>query len=366
MVEQQRPARIEMPQAALLNADWYRRWWGQVCDTLGYGPRQTAHDILKTGTPARLYRYADSRAHGPAAVLVPAPIKSSGIWDLDPAISVVQRHLEQGVRVYLVAWPRTFPDAESFGLGDYVARMLHACIDTACRDTGDERVFLGAHSIGGTLAALFAARYPERVRGVVALGAPLHFGPDVGALGRFVTRFPDTESLVSGRIVPGALLGLLSAAASPRAFVVERVNDWLASLADAGRLRRHLLVERWALDETPMPRQLFRDLVERLYRRNGFARGELRIDGRCVTPADIRCPVVCVVGRHCDVTPPEAVLPVLEAFGTADREVLWYTDEPGVSIQHVGMLVGVNAHRDLWPRLLTWMRNRQTAVTASQ
>ncbi|WP_435103542.1 alpha/beta fold hydrolase [Arhodomonas sp. AD133] len=350
----------------LTGLDWYRRHWGQVCDILGLGPRETAHDILDTGTPARLYRYAASAARGPVVVLVPAPIKSPDIWDLDPEISVVRRHLEQGSRVCLVAWPRTFSDADAFGLGDYVAWMLGACIDTVCRDAGEERVFINAHSIGGTLAALYSARYPDRVKGLVVLASPLHFGPDIGALGRFVSRFPDTDALIGGNAIPGSLLNLLSATASPQAFIVQRTNDWLASLTDAGQLRRHLIVERWTLDETPMPRQLFLDLVERLYRRDGFARGEVRIDGQRVTPADVRCPVMCVVSRHCDITPPEAVLPVLEAFGTADREVLWYTDEPGVSLQHVGVLAGVNAHRHLWPHLLTWMRNRQASATAHQ
>ncbi|MBI3898529.1 MAG: hypothetical protein HY308_09565 [Gammaproteobacteria bacterium] len=45
-------------------------------------------------------------------------------------------------------------------------------------------------------------------------------------------------------------------------------------------------VRRWTLDETPMPRQLFEQVVDDLYRNNRFANGMLaigehRADPRC-------------------------------------------------------------------------------------
>jgi polyhydroxyalkanoate synthase len=35
--------------------------------------------------------------------------------------------------------------------------------------------------------------------------------------------------------------------------------------------------------------------------------------------------------------------------------VLWYEGDVGVALQHVGMLVGSNAHQALWPEILQWL-----------
>jgi polyhydroxyalkanoate synthase len=49
------------------------------------------------------------------------------------------------------------------------------------------------------------------------------------------------------------------------------------------------------------------------------------------------------------------VLPFHAAAGSAEKGLFWYEGDVGVSLQHVGMLVGRNAHRHLWPELAGWM-----------
>lgn len=333
--------------------DRYRRWLGDLCDVFGYGPESCPHWELATGTPALLYRYPSTADTGPVVVLVPAPIKSADIWDLAPSVSVVRRYLEAGLRTYLILWPRLTDDGGCLGLSDYAERMLLGCVDTVRSQTGVERVHLTGHSIGGLFAALFAARHPQRVGSLTLLGTPLHFGPQIGALGRLVSLLPDTRALIDdAQTVPGTLLNIVSAVASPQTFIVSRGMDYLASLADPERLRMHLLVERWTLDESAIPRRLFLDLVDRLYRQDAFAAGRLYLGGRAVTPGDIVAPVTCVADRGCEIAPPESVLPVLAQLGSQDCKLLWYLGDTGVSMQHVGMLIGRSAHRELWPQLL--------------
>ena len=314
---------------------------------------------VETDSPARLLRYRAVSASGPVVLLVPAPIKTADIWDMEPTSSVVRRHVSDGCRVYMLLWPRRVGATKELGLSDYAHTMLRAAMDAVRSDTGVERVFVTGHSLGGTMATLFAARNPEYVAGLTLLAAPLHFRPDIGALGRLVALNADTDPLTDGAThVPGSLLNTLTATASPDTFVLARAWDWLESLTDPGALRGHLLVERWTLRETPLPTRLFRELVDELYRADAFCRGQLQLAGRAVSPADVIAPAACVVDPRCDVVPPEAVLPALERFATEDREVLRYSGDIGVSLQHVGLLVGRNAHRQLWPQLLAWIRAR--------
>ena len=45
-------------------------------------------------------------------------------------------------------------------------------------------------------------------------------------------------------------------------------------------------------------------------------------------------------------------MPVHEAAVSEDKLLLEYGGDVGVALQHVGVLVGRSAHRDLWPQIL--------------
>jgi polyhydroxyalkanoate synthase len=121
--------------------------------------------------------------------------------------------------------------------------------------------FLIGHSLGGTLAAIHAALGPQSVKGLVLLSAPLCFQPGV-------SRFRDAivamapSSLDDTDVVQGSLLSQLSALASPETFVWSRLLDATLSSADALAWEVHARVERWALDEVPLPGKLVHQMLE--------------------------------------------------------------------------------------------------------
>jgi len=245
--------------------DQQRRWQGRLLDLLGFGPRQQPARAVLRQPGMQLNAYAEAAGAGPVVLLIPAPIKRAYLWDLAPGASVVERLLAGGVRPYLLHWEE--PDPQS-GLADYVARQLVDAVQAIRAETGETRIFLAGHSLGGLFAAVFAGLYPALVRGAVIIGAPLHFefGPQAGALGPAVARIVEGDQLESlpGNL-PGSLLSAASHSAAAAAFGEERQRDWLASLNDAAALATHQRVERWCLDELPLARALVIDLVRQLY-----------------------------------------------------------------------------------------------------
>jgi polyhydroxyalkanoate synthase len=155
--------------------------------------------------------------------------------------------------------------------------------------------------------------------------------------------------------VPGSYLNTLSVLASPKTFQLDRWLDWLSSMGDAEAAQTHLRVERWALDETPLPRRLFAEIAAWLYREDRFMRGTLELGGRRAAPERPAIPVLCAADPRCDIVPPQSVIPFYEALPGANKALLWYHGDTGVAIQHVGLLVGRNAHRRLWPEILRWL-----------
>jgi polyhydroxyalkanoate synthase len=335
--------------------DAMRRSIGDWLDGGPSGRRETPHRIVHAEPGVSLRAY-DADHRGPAVLLVPAPIKGGYIWDLLPRVSVVRHLLRRGVRVYLVDWSRPTPREQGLGLGDYADRLLAACVDAIERETGERRTLVAAHSLGGTFAAIFAALHPDRIRALALLGAPINFGRDFGAFAPIVALSPPAERLApSHGNIPGSFLNSVSLMASPTTFAWSRFEDFVQCLPDGEAMASLLAVERWTLDEKPLAEQLFVDVWEQLFRANRFMAGTLIVNGIRAAPASVTSPLACVVDARCAIAPPQAVLPFHAAAGAAEKRLLWYEGDVGVSLQHVGMLVGRNAHERLWPELADWM-----------
>jgi polyhydroxyalkanoate synthase len=327
-----------------------RRSCGLMLDLLM--PRhETPFDVMIERAGVRLRAYAHRAESGPALVVVPAPIKRAYVWDLAPSVSVVQACIDAGFRTYLIEW-REAPQPTAAGLATYADALILDCLEAV-----REPAVLVGHSLGGTLAAIFASLHPERVRALVLLQAPLSFNNDVGAVAALVrsTGFPDD---IAGAQVPGTALSMFSLAASPHSFLWSRCVDWLASMNDPTTLRTHDLVERWALDEFPLPRALVADVVNGLYREDRFMNGTLAIAGRTAAAENVSAPVLAVIEPRSDVVPPTSMLPFVDAARSGDKQVLQYEGDIGVGLRHVGTLVGRSAHQLLWPRILAWARER--------
>ena len=292
---------------------------------------------------------------GPSAeARVPAPIKRAYIWDLAPGASPVRLLAEAGFAVSLLEWLDPDPSESDAGIDTFVDR-IGAAVDAVRAQGGDTPVLVG-HSLGGTLAALFAARYPERSAGLALVEAPLHFGPDAGAFAPLVATSPHARWLESGLgLVPGTFLDLVTTAAAPREFVAERHVDFWTSLA-GGALRLHLQVHRWSLDELALPGRLVVQIVEDLYRNDRFRRGDLLVAGSRVGPDTLTVPMLNVVDPHDLAIPAGSILPFHHAAASPRKQLLSYRGEPGVALRHVGVLVGPRALATVWPEIVAWLR----------
>jgi polyhydroxyalkanoate synthase subunit PhaC len=285
-------------------------------------------------------------------LLVPAPIKQPYIWDLLPRISVVRRCLEAGLRVYLAAWPAPEPGRRDGGLAEYADQFLAACLRVIAAESRQPRPFLVGHSLGGTLAALFASLHPERVGGLVLLEAPLKFGHDAGAFAPLLAASPPAGAIVAELGgVAGSFLDAVAVAAAPESLLWWPWRDAVASFGNADATIAHLLVRRWTLDDVPLSARLFEEVADQLYRADAFAQGTLRIGGRPALSARLaNLPVAAVVDPESRLVPSAAALALLP---TAKQ--FHYAGETGICLRHVGVLVGRQAHVELWPRLTEWI-----------
>jgi polyhydroxyalkanoate synthase subunit PhaC len=336
--------------------DVVRRMQGNALEALGLGPTECSYEVLASGPRWRLRDYGGPDS-GPLLLIVAAPIKRPYLWDLAPSVSAVKHCLGQRLHVCLLEWTPPSRSNGKPGLAEYAAQALGEAVATVSRQTGEVPLFLTGHSLGGTLAAIFGALDPQRVRGLVLLGAPLCFEPGT-------SRFRDAlvamapSCLSDTDVVPGSLLSQLSALASPQTFVWSRLLDATLSAADPLASQIHARVERWALDEVPLPGRLAHQMLEWLYREDRFCRGTLQIGEQTVGPFCLRLPTLAVVNTADEIAPLASVMPFFEAMPRRDTRLIEYPGEVGVGLQHLGILVGRRAYAQVWPKVISWLEAR--------
>lgn len=339
-------------QAHFDATDAVRRVQGDAIAALGLGPSESAYHVVASGPYWRLRDYGPEHA-SKSLLIVAAPIKRPYIWDLAPSASAIRVCLAHGLRVRLLEWVPASRDTNGVGLEE-CARAISECVARAEREDGGLKPFLGGHSLGGTLAAIYAASAPETIRGLLLLGAPLSFQPEQSgfrdALVSLVPSSPPGENPF-----PGSLLSHMSALASPGTFIWSRLMDAALCLADQHAMEIHARVERWALDEVALPGKLVQQILDWLYREDRFRRGLLKIDERPIGPASLSAPVLAVVNTIDDVAPMSSLKPFADAMPSDTVRVIEYSGETGACLQHLGILVGREARAKVWPDIMAWI-----------
>jgi polyhydroxyalkanoate synthase len=243
------------------------------------------------------------------------------------------------------------------GLSEYADRMILAALDAIAAETEQPRAFIAGHSLGGTLAAIFASLHADRLHGLISLEGPIQFNAAGGKLESAVAAGPSAKAItdVFGN-VPGAFLSAASSWADPGTFASEPMADRWQCWASPSARRVHWHVRRWTLDETPMPQRLFEEVVDGLYRANRFATGTLTVGPHRADPQALTAPILAVTNVHSQIVPATSIDAYRAATGSRDVQILEYAGDVGVVLQHLGVLVGKSAHAELWPRILDWIQ----------
>jgi polyhydroxyalkanoate synthase len=336
--------------------DSLRRVQGDVLEMLGFGPNECEYRVVASSRYWRLrdYTVGDARL---TLLIVAAPIKRPYIWDLEPSRSVVRYCRRHRLHVYLLEWLAPSDEDGPAGLDEYADLAVSEAVSRVAGEEGGTRPFLMGHSLGGTFAAIFAALEPRSIRGLVLLGSPLCFLPGTSGFRDGVASLAPS-TLSETEVIAGTLLSQLSVLASPRTFLWSRLADAAASIADPLAMEVHGRIERWTLDEIPLPGRLVHQILQWLYRENRLCRGTLPVRHTTVGPSNVCVPTLAVVNTSDEVAPMASIKPFIEAMPGRDVRLIEYPGESGVGLQHLAILAGRNAYAQVWPEIISWLNAR--------
>lgn len=313
---------------------------------------ETPSDVVYRENKLALRHYeslTDDQCAVPILVVY-ALINRPYVLDLQPNRSVVRRLLEAGHDVYLVDWGEPSRLDASLTLADYVTRYLDNCVDVVRERSGQDAVNLLGYCMGGSMATMYAALYPEKVNTLGLLATGLYFDDTGGVLERWgdADHFDPSVLADTFGTIPAEFLALGFAAMDPMSNTVSKYLSLADHLENEDFVANFGRMERWLDDGIDVAGSAYAEFVETVYQQNLLATNELELDGRRVDVTRIDMPVLQIVGTYDHLIPPTASTPFNDVVGSSDVGTIEYPTG------HIGLSVSAAAHRDLWPEVAEW------------
>ncbi len=321
------------------------------------------YDVVAEHRVYRLRRYfrgsnGDGQAAaGPAVLLVPPMMLAAEIYDVSPATSAVTLLHENGVDPWVVDFG--VPERELGGLERTLADHVLAVSDAVdrVREVTGRDVHLAGYSQGGMFCYQVAA-----YRRNDGLGSLITFGSPVDT--RLGMPFGLPEELASG--LAGLIADVFRGSALPAWFsrngfllldpvkslrsrieFVMQLHDREA-LLPRERQRRFLEGDGWVA----WPGPALAEFVGQFIAHNRMLEGGFVIDERLLSLADIRCPILSVVGTVDELAPPPGVRAIRQAAPRAN------VYELALRAGHFGLVVGSTSNQVTWPTVAAWAQWR--------
>jgi polyhydroxyalkanoate depolymerase len=311
----------------------------------------TANTVLLELHTQRLRAFGEAGAKvTPTLIMAPYAGHTAAIADYHDGQSLVQTMLAAGhARVLVTDWKSASLDMKDYDIDNYLAE-LNVAID----DLGS-RVNLVGLCQGGWLAAMYAARYPDRVRTLVLAGSPIDTHAGDGPLKKMVEASPPGfyEELVA--LGGGLMLGRVMLRGWKNMHPDEQyLNKYVRlyeHIDDPDYLSKTEAFSAWYENTIDLPGRWYLQAINELFKENRLAQGRFVGLGRRLSLRDIRCPTYLLAGESDDITPKEQVFAAEGLFGTPPQDIV-KTVVPG---GHIGLFMSSGTLRSSWPPIARWM-----------
>ncbi len=235
---------------------------------------------------------------------------------------------------------------------EHVKEDVPSALEEIQRVSGQERIWLVGHSLGGLISYAVAPSMREAVAGIATFGSPFHFTRGAWALALMGTLALLTDARIRPQRgwLPLYIWGEL--ARIGQVFVDNPAipfpfRGWAPRSMEAEIFAQHMAL---AMDRASLEvmMQLFRTVADRRAKRcddggiAGFEGAFEKLDR----------PLLVVAGTKDDLAPPPSVKPAYKQSRSTDKTYRVF------DVGHIDMLVGKKAPRTTWMALESWLSDR--------
>jgi polyhydroxyalkanoate depolymerase len=318
------------------------------------------HDELrpKLATPNRLrldlrtMRLRDYGKLGGLPTLIDAPHAghTAMIADYHKGQSLIETLLANGIdHVSLTDWKSATDDMKDLEIDNYLAEVI-----VAIDDLGG-RVNLVGLCQGGWMAAMVAARFPDKVNSLVLAGSPIDTDAGNGPIKRMAHASPMSfyEDLVAlgGGLMKGKFMLQGWKNMHPEQHYIQDQVDLYEHIDDPVYVSKEETFNSWYENPIDLPGRWYLQVIVQLFKENRLAKGKFIGLGCRLNLRNITCPAYLLAGASDDITTPEQVLDADKLIGTPKEHIV-QTIVPG---GHIGMFMGARTLKEHWPAIARWI-----------
>ncbi len=301
-------------------------------------------------------RLRDFTVQGDADTLVPVLIDapfaghSSTIADYAPSQSLIETLRAAGInKLFATDWKSATEHMKWYDIDKYLTE-INVIVD----DLGGVVNLVGLCQ-GGWMCAMYAARFPHKVRSLVLAGSPIDTDAGHGEIQRMVHELPMTfyENIVElgNGLMPGKMMLAGWKSMHPEQQYVDKYIDLYTHIENRNYVKRTETFERWYENPIDLPGTYYLQAVKQLFRDNLLAKGQFVALGQKINLRSIKVPTYLLAGESDDITPPEQVFAAEKLIGTAASNVIKKLVPGG----HIGLFMGSQTLVTAWPGIGQWI-----------
>src|SRR3972149_3666246 len=311
----------------------------------------TPHEVVYKEDKVQVYHYKPTGGN-----VVPVPlgvvyalVNRQYMMDLQQDRSLFRRLLGSGIELYVVDWGYPSKADKYLSMEDYILGYMNDVVDFVRDRAGVDKVNVLGVCQGGTFSLIYSALFPEKVRNLVPMVAPVDFDTRDGLLNLWAqVRDADLMVDVLGNI-PGEFMNLGFLWLRPFQLILDKYVGLLDNIDDPAIVQNFLRMEKWIFDSPDQAGETIRQFIKDLYQGNKLVRGEFVLGGRRVDLEKITMPILNVYGEMDHLVPPCSSCCVEKVVASKD------VTTKAFPLGHIGMYVSSRSQKDLAPLISQWL-----------
>lgn len=298
----------------------------------------------------RLRDYTMAQSGIPTLLCTPLALHGAAIADLAAGHSLVAALRDAGTgRLFMTDWRSASAEMQFLGIDEYLAD-LNVLVD----HVGGLVDLIGLCQ-GGWLSLAYAGRFPTKVRNLVMAGAPVDIAAQQSRLSAMAEATPLIlfQSLVN--LGDGRVIGRNLAKFWENDTDTNGIRESLQTVQPIGSsefAQLEAIFKNWNSWTIDLPGTYYLEVIEKLYRRNELAGGDLVALGQKIDLSRLRLPMYLLAGSADEVVAPEQLLAVERLVETQPE----YVRHAVAPCNHLGLFMGKRTLEEYWPRIVRWMK----------
>lgn len=317
--------------------------------SVGLTPFETVYE--ENSIKVRRYVTNDKITKKTPILFIYALINKSYILDLIPNFSIVEFYKKQGFDVYLIDWGVPEAEHKFLTMEDYIDGYINNSVGMIREITGSSKVNIFGWCMGGNLAVIYTALFPEKVKNLITLTLPMDAAHG-GLLSLWASEelFHLTKTIELFGNMPAKLIRYSVIMMYP--FNEMRKNaNFYDNLHNPQYVNAYALAEKWINDNIDVPGQVMLQFIKDIFQTTKLKDSQMEIGKRKVELKKITMPLLNIAAEEDNLIPRESSGAINQLVGSKDND-FWII--PG---GHVSFAYSPTSMQ-YWIKIAAWLTER--------